>query len=107
MMASGDPRQIHIASHLGPAVPQHPNMPNLLSNRVYPGPGNKAPSASREVGACGSESQLHLLVSHRFIGSVNNSLFYLEKVLLKGGSLLTRDSKLCQFRSEHVYYSFC
>uniref|UniRef100_A0A8C5INW1 Sterile alpha motif domain containing 7 n=1 Tax=Junco hyemalis TaxID=40217 RepID=A0A8C5INW1_JUNHY len=37
MMASADPRQIHIASHLGPAVPQHPNMPNLLSNRVYPG----------------------------------------------------------------------
>ncbi|NWY36214.1 SAMD7 protein, partial [Sylvia atricapilla] len=39
MMASSDPRQIHIASHLGPTVPQHPNMPNLLSNRVYPGPG--------------------------------------------------------------------
>uniref|UniRef100_A0A8C3QM10 Sterile alpha motif domain containing 7 n=1 Tax=Cyanoderma ruficeps TaxID=181631 RepID=A0A8C3QM10_9PASS len=51
MMASGDPRQIHIASHLGPTVPQHPNMPNLLSNRVYPGP----------VGAYGSESQLHLM----------------------------------------------
>ncbi|NXA80449.1 SAMD7 protein, partial [Thryothorus ludovicianus] len=39
MMASADPRQIHIASHLGPTVPQHPNMPNLLSNRVYSGPG--------------------------------------------------------------------
>ncbi|NXC24832.1 SAMD7 protein, partial [Campylorhamphus procurvoides] len=39
MMASADPRQIHISSHLGPAVPQHPNMPNILSNRVYPGPG--------------------------------------------------------------------
>ncbi|KAM7043971.1 sterile alpha motif domain-containing protein 7 [Acridotheres tristis] len=39
MMASADPRQIHIASHLGSTVPQHPNMPNLLSNRVYPGPG--------------------------------------------------------------------
>ncbi|NXX11389.1 SAMD7 protein, partial [Podargus strigoides] len=39
MMASADPRQIHIASHLGPAVPQHANMPNILSNRVYPGPG--------------------------------------------------------------------
>ncbi|NXQ35082.1 SAMD7 protein, partial [Alaudala cheleensis] len=39
MMASADPRQIHMASQLGPAVPQHPNMPNLLANRVYPGPG--------------------------------------------------------------------
>ncbi|XP_009070980.1 PREDICTED: sterile alpha motif domain-containing protein 7 [Acanthisitta chloris] len=39
MMASADPRQIHIASHLGPTVPPHANMPNLLSNRVYPGPG--------------------------------------------------------------------
>uniref|UniRef100_U3IKL3 Sterile alpha motif domain containing 7 n=1 Tax=Anas platyrhynchos platyrhynchos TaxID=8840 RepID=U3IKL3_ANAPP len=37
MMASADPRQIHIASHLGPTVPQHTNMPNILSNRVYPG----------------------------------------------------------------------
>ncbi|NXJ63936.1 SAMD7 protein, partial [Rostratula benghalensis] len=39
MMASADPRQIHIASHLGPAVPQHPNVPHILSSRVYPGPG--------------------------------------------------------------------
>ncbi|XP_030902974.1 sterile alpha motif domain-containing protein 7 [Melopsittacus undulatus] len=39
MMASADPRQIHIASHLGPTVPQHANMPNILSNRVYPPPG--------------------------------------------------------------------
>ncbi|XP_071608792.1 sterile alpha motif domain-containing protein 7 [Heliangelus exortis] len=39
MMASADPRQIHIGSHLGPTVPQHTNMPNILSNRVYPGPG--------------------------------------------------------------------
>ncbi|XP_032553822.1 sterile alpha motif domain-containing protein 7 [Chiroxiphia lanceolata] len=39
MMASADPRQIHISSHLGPAVPQHPNVPNMLANRVYPGPG--------------------------------------------------------------------
>uniref|UniRef100_A0A8D0FUB3 Sterile alpha motif domain containing 7 n=1 Tax=Strix occidentalis caurina TaxID=311401 RepID=A0A8D0FUB3_STROC len=37
MMASADPRQIHMASHLGPTVPQHTNMPNILSNRVYPG----------------------------------------------------------------------
>uniref|UniRef100_A0A8C3RQC1 Sterile alpha motif domain containing 7 n=1 Tax=Chelydra serpentina TaxID=8475 RepID=A0A8C3RQC1_CHESE len=40
MMAPADPRQIHVASHLGPSVPQHANMPNILSNRVYPGPGN-------------------------------------------------------------------
>uniref|UniRef100_A0A8C0GSA2 Uncharacterized protein n=1 Tax=Chelonoidis abingdonii TaxID=106734 RepID=A0A8C0GSA2_CHEAB len=40
MMAPADPRQIHIASHLGPSVPQHANMPNILSSRVYPGPGN-------------------------------------------------------------------
>lgn len=46
MMASADPRQIHIASHLGPTVPQHTNMPNILSNRVYPGPGNEALSVS-------------------------------------------------------------
>ncbi|KAH1165099.1 sterile alpha motif domain-containing protein 7 [Mauremys mutica] len=39
MMAPADPRQIHVASHLGPSVPQHANMPNILSNRVYPGPG--------------------------------------------------------------------
>ncbi|XP_074954617.1 sterile alpha motif domain-containing protein 7 [Phalacrocorax aristotelis] len=39
MMASADPRQIHIASHLGPTVPQHANMPNILSSRIYPGPG--------------------------------------------------------------------
>ncbi|KAH0624135.1 hypothetical protein JD844_007567 [Phrynosoma platyrhinos] len=39
MLAPSDPRQIHVASHLGPAVPQHANMPNLLSNRVYQGPG--------------------------------------------------------------------
>ncbi|XP_010293446.1 PREDICTED: sterile alpha motif domain-containing protein 7 [Phaethon lepturus] len=39
MMASADPRQIHIASHLGPTVPQHANMPNILANRVYAGPG--------------------------------------------------------------------
>ncbi|NWH71302.1 SAMD7 protein, partial [Piaya cayana] len=39
MMASADPRQIHITSHLGPTVQQPTNMPNLLSNRVYPGPG--------------------------------------------------------------------
>ncbi|NXN90972.1 SAMD7 protein, partial [Rhinopomastus cyanomelas] len=39
MIASADPRQIHIASHLGPTVPQHANMPNVLSNRMYPGPG--------------------------------------------------------------------
>ncbi|NXK37778.1 SAMD7 protein, partial [Piprites chloris] len=39
MMASADPRQIHISSHLGPTVPQHPNVPNILANRVYPGPG--------------------------------------------------------------------
>ncbi|XP_067392774.1 sterile alpha motif domain-containing protein 7 [Emydura macquarii macquarii] len=39
MIAPADPRQIHVASHLGPSVPQHANMPNLLSNRVYPGPG--------------------------------------------------------------------
>ncbi|KAM4660027.1 sterile alpha motif domain-containing protein 7 [Amazona ochrocephala] len=38
MMAPADPRQIHIASHLGPTVPQHTNMPNILSNRVYPPP---------------------------------------------------------------------
>jgi len=46
MMASADPRQIHIASHLGPTVPPHANMPNILANRVYPGPGNEALSAS-------------------------------------------------------------
>uniref|UniRef100_A0A8C3HSF0 Sterile alpha motif domain containing 7 n=1 Tax=Chrysemys picta bellii TaxID=8478 RepID=A0A8C3HSF0_CHRPI len=40
MMAPADPRQIHVASHLGPSVPQHANMPNILSNRVYPGTGN-------------------------------------------------------------------
>uniref|UniRef100_A0A8C5F127 Sterile alpha motif domain containing 7 n=1 Tax=Gopherus evgoodei TaxID=1825980 RepID=A0A8C5F127_9SAUR len=40
MMAPADPRQIHVASHLGPSVPQHANMPNILSSRVYPGPGN-------------------------------------------------------------------
>ncbi|XP_062439180.1 sterile alpha motif domain-containing protein 7 [Rhea pennata] len=39
MITPADPRQIHIASHLGPTVPQHANMPNILSNRVYPGPG--------------------------------------------------------------------
>ncbi|KYO34083.1 sterile alpha motif domain-containing protein 7 [Alligator mississippiensis] len=39
MMASADPRQIHVASHLGPSIPQPTNMPNILSNRVYPGPG--------------------------------------------------------------------
>ncbi|NWX98304.1 SAMD7 protein, partial [Nothoprocta ornata] len=39
MMASADPRQMHMASHLGAAVPQHTNMPNILSSRVYPGPG--------------------------------------------------------------------
>uniref|UniRef100_A0ACB8FBH8 Uncharacterized protein n=2 Tax=Sphaerodactylus townsendi TaxID=933632 RepID=A0ACB8FBH8_9SAUR len=39
MLAPADPRQIHVASHLGPSVPQHANMPNLLSNRVYQGPG--------------------------------------------------------------------
>uniref|UniRef100_A0A7M4ES50 Sterile alpha motif domain containing 7 n=1 Tax=Crocodylus porosus TaxID=8502 RepID=A0A7M4ES50_CROPO len=37
MMASADPRQIHVASHLGPSIPQPTNMPNILSNRVYPG----------------------------------------------------------------------
>ncbi|PKU34009.1 sterile alpha motif domain-containing protein 7 [Limosa lapponica baueri] len=51
MMASADPRQIHIASHLGPAVPQHPNMPNLLSNRVYPGPGLRKNCATHEISA--------------------------------------------------------
>ncbi|XP_077204558.1 sterile alpha motif domain-containing protein 7 isoform X2 [Paroedura picta] len=39
MLAPADPRQIHVASHLGPSVPQHANMPNLLSSRVYQGPG--------------------------------------------------------------------
>ncbi|XP_010199813.1 sterile alpha motif domain-containing protein 7 [Colius striatus] len=39
MMAPADPRQIHLASHLGPAVPQHANVPHILANRVYPGPG--------------------------------------------------------------------
>ncbi|XP_015727475.1 sterile alpha motif domain-containing protein 7 isoform X2 [Coturnix japonica] len=39
MTATADPRQIHITSHLGPTVPQHSSMPNLLSNRIYPGPG--------------------------------------------------------------------
>ncbi|NXJ15682.1 SAMD7 protein, partial [Odontophorus gujanensis] len=39
MTATADPRQIHITSHLGPTVPPHGNMPNLLSNRIYPGPG--------------------------------------------------------------------
>ncbi|XP_044290594.1 sterile alpha motif domain-containing protein 7 [Varanus komodoensis] len=39
ILASADPRQIHIASHLGPSAPQHANMPNVLSNRVYQGPG--------------------------------------------------------------------
>ncbi|XP_025917511.1 sterile alpha motif domain-containing protein 7 isoform X2 [Apteryx rowi] len=39
MIASADPRQIHIAPHLGPTVPQHANMPNILSSRVYPGAG--------------------------------------------------------------------
>ncbi|KAJ7324140.1 hypothetical protein JRQ81_017160 [Phrynocephalus forsythii] len=39
MLAPSDPRQIHIASHLGPSVPQHTNVPNVLSNRVYQGPG--------------------------------------------------------------------
>nr|XP_056706231.1 sterile alpha motif domain-containing protein 7 [Euleptes europaea] len=39
MLAPADPRQIHVASHLGPSVPQHASMPNLLSNRVYQGPG--------------------------------------------------------------------
>ncbi|NWX23974.1 SAMD7 protein, partial [Aegotheles bennettii] len=38
-MASADPRQIQITSHFGPAVPQHANMPSILSNRLYPGPG--------------------------------------------------------------------
>ncbi|OXB82511.1 UNVERIFIED_CONTAM: hypothetical protein H355_000769 [Colinus virginianus] len=41
MTATADPRQIHITSHLGPAVPPHGNMPNLLSNRIYPGPVNR------------------------------------------------------------------
>nr|XP_006122928.1 sterile alpha motif domain-containing protein 7 [Pelodiscus sinensis] len=39
MMAPADPRQIHVASHLGPSVPQHANMSNILSNRIYPSPG--------------------------------------------------------------------
>ncbi|CAI5775855.1 Hypothetical predicted protein [Podarcis lilfordi] len=39
MLAPADPRQIHVASHLGPSVPQHATMPNLLSNRVYQGAG--------------------------------------------------------------------
>ncbi|XP_034989033.1 sterile alpha motif domain-containing protein 7 [Zootoca vivipara] len=39
MLAPADPRQIHVASHLGPSVPQHASMPNLLSNRVYQGAG--------------------------------------------------------------------
>ncbi|XP_042736973.1 sterile alpha motif domain-containing protein 7 [Lagopus leucura] len=39
MTATADPRQIHIASHLGPAVPQHSSMPSLLPSRIYPGPG--------------------------------------------------------------------
>ncbi|XP_062987527.1 sterile alpha motif domain-containing protein 7 [Elgaria multicarinata webbii] len=39
MLTPADPRQIHIASHLGPSAPQHANMPNALSNRVYQGPG--------------------------------------------------------------------
>ncbi|XP_074860715.1 sterile alpha motif domain-containing protein 7 [Carettochelys insculpta] len=37
MMAPADPRQIHVASHLGSSVPQHASMPNILSSRVYPG----------------------------------------------------------------------
>uniref|UniRef100_A0A8C8SPT8 Sterile alpha motif domain containing 7 n=1 Tax=Pelusios castaneus TaxID=367368 RepID=A0A8C8SPT8_9SAUR len=37
MIAPADPRQIHVASQFGPSVPQHANMPNMLSNRVYPG----------------------------------------------------------------------
>lgn len=48
MTATADPRQIHIASHLGPAVPQHSSMPSLLPSRIYPGPGSKAlPAAPR------------------------------------------------------------
>ncbi|XP_053161075.1 sterile alpha motif domain-containing protein 7 isoform X2 [Hemicordylus capensis] len=39
MLAPADPRQMHLASHLGPSVPQHASMPNLISNRVYQGPG--------------------------------------------------------------------
>ncbi|NXL92538.1 SAMD7 protein, partial [Alectura lathami] len=39
MMAAADPRQLHLASHLGPAVPQHASVPNMLSSRGYPGPG--------------------------------------------------------------------
>ncbi|XP_054838215.1 sterile alpha motif domain-containing protein 7 [Eublepharis macularius] len=39
MLAPADPRQIHVASHLGTSAPQHANMANLLSNRVYQGPG--------------------------------------------------------------------
>ncbi|XP_068939724.1 sterile alpha motif domain-containing protein 7 [Petaurus breviceps papuanus] len=37
MMAPPDPRQIHIPSRLGSAVPPHMNMPHVLSNTVYPG----------------------------------------------------------------------
>uniref|UniRef100_A0A672UXF4 Sterile alpha motif domain containing 7 n=1 Tax=Strigops habroptila TaxID=2489341 RepID=A0A672UXF4_STRHB len=48
MMASADPRQIHIASHLGPTVPQHANMPNILSNRVYPPPESMEAVARRQ-----------------------------------------------------------
>lgn len=47
MTATADPRQIHIASHLGPTVPQHSSMPNLLSNRIYPGPGSEALPAAQ------------------------------------------------------------
>uniref|UniRef100_A0A8C9ERR6 Sterile alpha motif domain containing 7 n=1 Tax=Pavo cristatus TaxID=9049 RepID=A0A8C9ERR6_PAVCR len=49
MTATADPRQIHIASHLGPAVPQHGSMPNLLSNRIYPGYGFLQPESMEAV----------------------------------------------------------
>uniref|UniRef100_A0A669QUT7 Sterile alpha motif domain containing 7 n=1 Tax=Phasianus colchicus TaxID=9054 RepID=A0A669QUT7_PHACC len=49
MTATADPRQIHIASHLGPTVPQHSSMPNLLSNRIYPGYGFLQPESMEAV----------------------------------------------------------
>uniref|UniRef100_G1NCX4 Sterile alpha motif domain containing 7 n=1 Tax=Meleagris gallopavo TaxID=9103 RepID=G1NCX4_MELGA len=49
MTATADPRQIHIASHLGPTVPQHSSMPSLLSNRIYPGYGFLQPESMEAV----------------------------------------------------------
>ncbi|KAK2538492.1 Samd7 [Columba guinea] len=72
MMASADPRQIHIASHLGPTVPQHANMPNILSNRVYPGPvfdpydpGDNFPNLRMEMEMSAIFQQKEMEKAHR------------------------------------------